>query len=189
MVANDVGDDVAANRALIEEALRKYNNGTMSMYELIGSKYNEDLSVPFEGNYITRGYAEKEYEDAAFSLEVGEISDVVESYGVTASGQKVSCFYLIKRLELDPQYVSDNFPELEEVYRDGVMAERLEEVKKSLRFEPNEYCASLTLSSLEAPKSLSSAVIIIAAVVAVAVVAVIAFVALKKRRTKAVLNR
>jgi len=184
MIANDKGDDVEENRALIEEALRKYNNGTMSMYELIGSNYNEDFSIPFEGNYITRGQAEKEYEDAAFDLDVGEISGVVESYGVTASGQKVPCFYLIKRLPIDPEYVKANFYELEQIYRGGIMAGMLDEVRETLTFEPNDYCKSLALSSLEVPSTLNVTVIVIAAVASVIALAAVIVVAIKKKKTK-----
>lgn len=182
MIANDEGDDIAENRALIEEALRKYNNGTMSMYELIGSNYNEDLSVPFEGNYFARGYVEKEYEDAAFALEVGEISDVVESRGITSSGKKVSCFYLIKRLPIDKEYVTENFNELEGIYRDGVMAAMLDEVRDPLTFEPNEYCETLTLNALDAPKTLKTSVIIVAVVASLAVIAVVIVIVIKKKK-------
>ena len=182
MIANDEGDDISENRSLIEEALRKYNNGRMSMYELIGSNYNEDFSVPFEGNYITRGYAVKEYEDAAFALEVGEISDVVESVGITASGDKVSCFYLIKRLPLDMDYVKANLYELKDIYYDGIMASMLDEVRDTLVFEPNEYCEGLELMSLDEPNTLNPAVMIVAAIASLAVVVVIVVIIVKKKK-------
>ena len=182
MVANDEGDDIAENRALIEEALKKYNDGKMSMFELIGSKYNEDLSVPFEGNYIARGHADKEYENAAFALEVGEISGVVESRGVTANGDRVSCFYLIKRLPIDMDYVKANLYELKEIYYDGVMASMLDEVRATLSFEPNEYCKSLTLTSLDEPRTLNTAVIVIAAVTSVAAVASVVIIVVRKKK-------
>ncbi len=182
MVANDEGDDVDANRALIEEAARKYANGTMSMYDLIGSNYNEDFSVPFEGNYFTKGYAEKEYEDAAFALEIGEISDVIECRGINANGQKLSCFYLIKRLPLDMEYIKTYFYELEEIYRDGIMAAKLDEVRDTLEFEPNEYCQSLSLSSLDAPKTLSTALIIVSVAASLVVLVVVVIIIAKKKK-------
>lgn len=182
MVANDEGDNVEENRKLIEEALRKYNNGTMSMYELIGSNYNEDLSVPFEGNYITKGYAEKEYEDAAFALDIGEISGIVESSGVTANGDKVSCFYLIKRLPLDLEYVRANLYELEKVYHDGIAAAMLDDVRSTLSFAPNEYCDSLDLAALEAPKTLNTGVVVVAVAASLLVIAAIAVIVVKKRK-------
>lgn len=154
MIANDAGDDISANRAKAEEALAKLRDGSADMYTLIGSSYNEDFTLTtLDGYYFTRGSMDESYENAAFSLDINGISDVVEGYGENASGDRVSCFYIIQRLELDEDYVNLNFQTLKKAYQDAVMSSMLESTKSDLEFIPNEFGASLALSTAEAPKA------------------------------------
>ena len=67
--------------AKIEKAQALLENGT-SMYELIGSEYNEDVTLDYlsdaYGYYFPRGTMDKKYEDAAFGMNVGD-NVIVES--------------------------------------------------------------------------------------------------------------
>ncbi len=165
MIANNEGDDIEANRALAEEALAKYRDGSMSMYKLIGSKYNEDFTLTtLDGFYFTKGSMDPVYEAAAYALEVGEVSEVVEAQGLDTSGNTVSAFYVIQRLELEDEYINANFYELEEAYRASAVYELLEDVRAGLSFEPSDEIRSLTLAELQAPKGYSPVGVIIASV-------------------------
>lgn len=186
-IFNDAGDDVSANRAKAEEALAKYNSGEKSMYQLIGSSYNEDLSdTTGDGYYFAKGSMDEQYETAAFALEEGQISGIVEGKGVH-NGKNVSCFYIIKRLPLEDKYLEENFAELEQAYRDAVIYGMLEDKKAELTFVPNDYARSLTLSTIEAPKAYTPwAEILFISIGALAVVggaAAITVIVIKRKRS------
>lgn len=152
MISNDEGESVEENRKKAEEALSKYRDGSMSMYKLIGSVYNEDLSLTdLDGLYFARGSLDEKYEEAAFSLAVGEVSDIVETVGTNAQGQTVDVFYIIQRLEIEDAYVEKNLASLKEKYRESVMYAMLEKRCDELTFIPNDYASSLTLSTLTPP--------------------------------------
>ena len=71
--------------------------------------------VTTDGYYFMRGEYESAYEDAAFALDEGEHSGVVEGE---------SGFYIIVRLEKDDKYISANFETLKDRYI-YAMAERI----------------------------------------------------------------
>jgi len=193
MISNDAGEDVEANRAKAEEALAKYRDGSMSMYKLIGSSYNEDLSISdLDGLYFTRGSMTKEYEKAAFELEVGEVSDVFEAPATNAMGETVTGFYVIQRLEIEDEYVEKNLASLMSDYHDSVMYSMLESKRDTLEFEPDEYAKSAGLASLESPSSSSVATIVVFAVitcVAAAGVAIAVVMILKSKKKKALVQK
>jgi len=67
----------------IKEILKEAKKGKTSFAEL-AKKYSEDTSAPKGGDvgFFIRGQMVRKFEDAAFALNVGEISDVVETeYG------------------------------------------------------------------------------------------------------------
>lgn len=149
MIANNEGDDPEENLAIAEQALADIEAGRTTVYDLIGGKYNEDLLIPGDGYTFGLGSMEQAYEDAAFSLEVGETSGIVTAMGELANGEYVECYYIIERLDLTEEFVKDNYEQLEVQYSGTVAAKLLEDKVASLSFTPNEYCASLTLTSLE----------------------------------------
>lgn len=73
------GDDVQKAKEKIEEALSLIKEG--SSFEEIAKKYSEGPHAEKAGDvgFFERGYILKKIEDAAFALEVGTYSDVVES--------------------------------------------------------------------------------------------------------------
>lgn len=147
------GETYEDNLKKAKTALAKIEGGT-SMYEMIGSTYNEDFSlVTTDGYYFPRGTMDKTYEEAAFALEIGQNSAVVESTGISnKTGDRVTCFYIIERLALDTEYIDSHLSALSDQCANAVVAQKLDAVSATLSFVPNDYYATLDLTALEAPK-------------------------------------
>ncbi len=146
------GESYEENRAKAEETLAKLESGT-SMYEMIGSKYNEDFSLTTtDGYYFARGSMDEIYESAAFSIAVGERSGIVETTGISnKTGNSVPCFYIIERLPIEDDYVNSHLTDLSDKCADAIIAAKLDAVSKTLSFVPNDFYLSLELTDLEAP--------------------------------------
>ena len=133
-IQNDKGEDVEANRALAEEAYAKYQSGT-TMDALMGSKYNEDVTLSTKpALYFTRGEYDKAYEDAAFSLRVGQVSGIVE----TEDG-----FYIIERCEKSSTYMLSNFEVFAQQITYALINNKLVEHEATLSLEMNDLGSSL----------------------------------------------
>jgi peptidyl-prolyl cis-trans isomerase C len=84
----------AAARKKIEEVQKKLKDG--GNFEALAKEYSNDASKDRGGDlgYFTRGRMAKPFEEAAFSLKVGEVSPIVETiYG----------YHLIKVLDRKPE--------------------------------------------------------------------------------------
>ncbi len=94
-------------RELAEEA-RALAAGGADFDELI-SRYGEDMNMfgSTQGYYLMRGVMYREFEDAAFALGIGEVSEVIK----TSAGYSV-----IIRLEKDEDYMKNHFDSLAEDY-------------------------------------------------------------------------
>ena len=139
-IQNDEGDDVAANRSAAE-SVRERILGGESINKIIGSSVNEDFSLTTtDGYYFTHGEMIEEYERAAFALEVGGISEVVETY---------SGFYVIKRLPLEADYVLKNLSTLKYNYQYSELNKFIDEKQGELVFLPNDYCRGLDLVAMD----------------------------------------
>ena len=153
----DKNDNRDAEYAKAEEALKLLSDGN-SMYQLIGSQYNEN-TVPETltdayGYYFPRGVMDKAYEDAAFALEKsGDRSGIVTTYSTSPSGAYVECFYIIEKLPTSDKEIQKNFVELSDMMRDAIVSSALEAEKAKLSFTPNDYALSLDVTNLEAPKN------------------------------------
>ena len=179
----DKNDDRDVEYAKALEAKRLLDNGN-SMYDLIGSKYNEN-TVPETlndayGYYFSRGIMDKDYEDAAFSLKkAGDKTDIVISHGTSPSGSYVECFYIIEKLAVKDTEIDANFNYLSDMVRDSIITQDLEAYRSKLSFIPNDYALSLDVTSLEAPKNGADYQVIIAiitSVIAIALIVVAVFV-------------
>jgi hypothetical protein len=138
-IQNDPGDDIADNRRKAEQVRERLLAGE-DIKPIIGSSVNEDFGLTTtDGYYFTRGEMIGAYEDAAFSLEVGDVSEVVE----TPDG-----FYVIQRFELDPQYVLANLARLIENYQYAMLNTFIDERQAELEFEPNEHGKSIDLTAI-----------------------------------------
>ena len=183
-IFNDEGDDPDMNLEKIQEAHSLLKSGKYSMYDLIKKGYTEDLSdVGANGEYIIRGTVDEAYEDAAFSLRVGDISDVIEAEGINNENKTVSCYYVIQRFAPDPDYVESHYTQLVDQYYGSVIAADLKEVEDSLSFEPNELYEELDLINLVKPKQASIVpVIVISCVAGVLVIGlIIVLIVIKKK--------
>lgn len=139
-IQNDPKDDVESNRATAEAVRVKLLNG--EDINALVAKYSEDkYMTTSDGYYFTHGRYSKAYEDAAFALEIGQVSPVVETY---------SGFYVIKRMELDANYIGTHFAkELKQQYLLAVFDEIVNKRKAELSFTPNEYGESLDLTQMK----------------------------------------
>lgn len=134
----------------------KLSDGSMTMFEAIGSVYNKDFtSVSGNGHYFTKGSMEKPYEEAAYALEEWEISEVISAMG-EVNGVLTSCYYVIQRLPMEEEYINTHLAELQEEYYGSVIATDMENVRARLSFTPNEFYDALTLSELPAPEESSA---------------------------------
>ena len=138
-----IEDDGRSSREkLLEDAetvLSLYANGR-SMDSLIGSKYNKDISMPYGGYYFTYGEMDEAYEKAAFALEVGQVSDIVE----TDAG-----FYIIWRCAKDENYMLTN---LESYANQIIYAQANEKVRNhqsALTLEKNDLGRGITLHEVK----------------------------------------
>ncbi len=138
-IQNDQGDDIEKNRAAAEDVHRRLTEGE-DINKIIGSSVNEDFDLTTtNGYYFTRGEMITAYEDAAFALEIGSFSDVVE----TSTG-----FYVIKRLPLEADYVMKNLVTLMNQYQFSLLNKFIDDRQAELVFEFNEYGAGLDLTKI-----------------------------------------
>lgn len=136
-IKNDEGESVSENRAIAENILLEIRNGK-SLESFIGSKYNQDLGAC--DYYFMKGYFDEEYEEAAFDLEIGEVSDVVEVDGG---------FYIIERMPFEDSYFLDNLEMLQNMYIVCRTYENISELADELDFELNAYGKTIDIFNMQ----------------------------------------
>lgn len=185
------GETREENLAKLEEAQQLLNDGTYTMYKLIGSKYNEDVTPDYlsdaYGYYFPRGVMDEKYEAAAFSMNVGD-NIIVESKAQNGSGDYVDCFYLIEKLsttsEASKVEIEKNLSTLSDYVSDAIINDKKEAVQATLSFEPNDFAKSLDISELEPVKNGIDYQMIIVVVCSIASLGAIAAVIILLRRAK-----
>ncbi len=92
-------------KALAESVCKSAQAG--SDFDNLVAENSNDYTMTRDGYYMPRGWMDESFEQVAFSLEVGEVSDVLE----LGDG-----FHIIKRYEKDDEYMEKNFEMLKERY-------------------------------------------------------------------------
>lgn len=92
-----------------------------------------------DGYYICRGIWDSELEDTAFSLSIGEISDVVRCK---------DGFRILQRLEKQTSYIEKKEKSLTETYTEGIFRRKIEEAVATSSFELNEVGMGYTAFSM-----------------------------------------
>ncbi len=143
LIPFDNGLSAEENLKKAEEVLDKANNG--EDFEQLIKDYGGDLYLFGNdgGYYVTEGIYHLAFEEAAFSLEIGEISGIVE----TDAG-----YSIIKRYAKDPVYMAENFDTLVEDYISGQYNLILAEHKESLSVEPTTELENISVFSLTMDK-------------------------------------
>lgn len=116
-------------------------NSTAKMKKLIGSTYNKDMEISVNGYYFTHGEFSESYENAAFDLELYEISDPVEDL-------ETNGYYVIQRYELDSQYLNRNLDVLREQYYRSYTNTTINQKLSSLNFVLNDFGSNIDFSSI-----------------------------------------
>ena len=139
-IRNDDGESIEENRAKAEIVLDELNSGK-SFNSMVGSKYNDDLmTTTVNGHYFAEGEMEKAYEEAAFGLEVGAYSGIVE----TPDG-----FYIIRRLPLEDDYINDYFETLKSQYQYAAVNKDINAERDALSLVLNDFGKTLELWSIK----------------------------------------
>ncbi len=138
-IANDAGDDPAANRAIAEEVQSRLIKGE-SIDTFVGDKtYNEDPenAAPY---FLIRDVHEEEMESAALSLTAdGQVSRIVE----TEDG-----FYIFQRLSYDDAKLTEQLSDLLVSWQWATLEAMVEELKEELSIELNDYGKSIDLLTI-----------------------------------------
>ena len=139
-VCNNEGEKPEDNRAIAEQARLDLLNKVKTIEQLVGSSVNEDTQnvSPY---YVVRGVYKPNIEDAVFDLAFpGDVSYVTE----TETG-----FYVFVRMESDDSTLLAQVNKLLNDYQIAMTESYVEEFKKDLKIEWNEYGASLDLLTIQ----------------------------------------
>lgn len=125
---------------LANDLLAQINNGEADIYELAQSVGDDPgMEDNEEGYLFTTGEMVQEFEDAAFALEVGQVSGLVESsYG----------WHIIQRLEQN-DYVESNWETVRETIVNAIFNEEVNELLDNAEIVYNDAYESFTYSSVK----------------------------------------
>ncbi len=104
------------------------------------AKYSNDYSMTDDGYYFTYMYMNEEIEKAAFALDIGEISPVIESSGG---------YHIILRLEKEEDYIMQNFEDLKTQYQSCRFYTVLDEKKPEISIEKTELFDSIAYEDIK----------------------------------------
>lgn len=130
-----------------EENLEKANDILARLeagfdFDELAKGENDDLFMfgNDDGYYIMEGSRDREFEKAAFSLKIGEISGLVK----TSAGYSV-----IKRYEKDPSYIDTHYEFLSQEYYETLYNVALEGKISGAAAEKTEYLEKMNLSDIK----------------------------------------
>lgn len=126
-VKNDPGESISANRKAAQAVCDEIAQSGKTVEDFIGKKVNQDTSNC--DYYFMKGYFLEEYEEAAFALDIGEVSGVVE----VPDG-----FYVIQRVEPEEGYFSSHVEDLMVQYHISTMENLTQSIADTLSVAWNE---------------------------------------------------
>ena len=103
-------------------------------FDTLVANYSNDYTMTRDGYYMPRGWMNESFEEVAFALEVGETSDVLE----LADG-----FHIIKRYDMEDEYVEKNLETLKERYLTCKFYDRVDAKAESLKVTKTERFSSI----------------------------------------------
>ena len=98
-------------------------------FDSLVANYSNDYTMTRDGYYMPRGWMNESFEEVAFSLEIGETSDALE----LSDG-----FHIIKRYDMEDEYVEKNFEALKERYLTCKFYDRVDAKAKTLKVTKTE---------------------------------------------------
>ncbi len=139
LVASDNGNTDEENLTRANELLEMLKNG--SDFDTLVQKYGEDLFMfnNDDGYYFAKGCMYGEFEDAAFLLDIGEVSDIIK----TDAG-----YSIIKRYPKESDYIEAHFEDLCNNYIDGLYNLALEEYSSGLTVQPTDNLKNYSIFTL-----------------------------------------
>lgn len=141
LISSDNGKTDGKNYSRAQEILSLAEKG-QDFDELI-KEFGEDLFMfnNSDGYYMTRGTYHRDFEDAAFSLDIGEISGIVK----TDAG-----YSIIKRYEKDEKYLEKHFDDLKKAYQTSLYNLKLEAYRDTLTVTETEKLSDYSIFSMKA---------------------------------------
>ncbi len=122
------------------EILERLNNG--EDFETLKQQYSEDDDTKNskDGYYFTHGVFNNAFEETAFKLKEGEISEIVTTeYG----------YHIIKRLPIEQEYVDKNYSDILNQFITWKYYEILEDTIKDLKAEYTEEYKNIDFSTFK----------------------------------------
>jgi peptidyl-prolyl cis-trans isomerase D len=140
-------EEIAAVEKTAREVLAKIKAG--ADFGEMAKKYSEDSSASNGGQigWIVRGQTVKEFEDAAFSMKPGQVSDLIKTtYG----------FHIIEVLDKQTAHLQ-TFDEVKDQIRDQLMKERLADAQQTMatdlqrqfQADPQNFAATAQKNNLQ----------------------------------------
>ena len=130
LILNDPGDNAEENEKLIKEIYQRLQNG--EDFAELKAQYSEDNETANNdvGYYFTEGDIGKEFEEAALSLEIGQMSGIIEThYG----------WHIIIRLPFDEEYIAENWDsDIVPFYQKHMLEIAIGKVKDAMSVEYDE---------------------------------------------------
>ncbi len=139
LISADNGNTAEENKAAAEALYGELENG--ADFDALLAEYSQDLYQwgNDDGYYITSGVRYEAFEEAAFALDIGEYSEVIE----TEAG-----YSILKRYEKDEKYLQSHFDDLCQEYFDSAYNALLQSHVKTLTAEPLPTLADHTIFTM-----------------------------------------
>lgn len=133
------------NLKLAEELhaqLKASDNQEMELIMLKGRYCSDYTMTTIHGKYFARYTSDygDEYELAAFDLREGQLSEIVEAE---------DGYYIILRLEVEEDYLTQNFDDFKDDIMGSEFNKHLNEYKEDLEFTLNDYGKSINILEIE----------------------------------------